>query len=86
MTSTQTIGGTYMRRDIEYLVMWDKPGTRAAPGRFYREMKMELENDMKFIQRSVYGTKTIESARRLAELAKRYGLKVMIFRAEKIGA
>jgi len=67
-----------MRRSIEYLVVWDKLGTRAAPGRFYREIK-ELE--VRFIQRSVYGARTIGSAKQLAELAKRYGLKVEVFRA-----
>jgi hypothetical protein len=67
-----------------YLVVWDKPGTRAAPGRFYREMKDEFGGDVRFIQRSVYGAKTIETARRLAELAGRYGLKVAIFRATEI--
>ena len=74
-----------MRRDIVvYLVIWDKPGTRAAPGRFYREMKRELGDEVRFIQRSVYGAKTIETARRLAESARRYGLKVAIFRATEI--
>lgn len=74
-----------MRRDIAvYLVVWDKLGTRAAPGRFYREMKTDFGDDVKFIQRSVYGLKTIATARRLAESARRYGLKVAIFRATEI--
>jgi len=76
-----------MRRDTEvYLVVWDKPGTRAAPGRFYREMKDEFEGNVKFIQRSVYAAKTLGSARELAELAKRYGLRVVVFRAVEIDA
>ncbi|GEM_PF-3616127 len=73
-----------MRRDIGYLVVWDKPGTRSAPGRFYREMKTEFGGDVRFIQRSVYGARNFGIARRLAELAKRYGLKVVIFRLLKL--
>ncbi len=74
-----------MRRDIEmYLVMWDKPGTRSAPGRFYREMKREFGGEVRFIQRSVYGARTFEIAQRLAESTKRYGLKTAIFRAVEI--
>jgi hypothetical protein len=74
-----------MRHDIAvYLAIWDKPGTRAAPGGFYREMKTELGDDVKSIQRSVYRVKTIETARRLAESARRYGLKVAIFLATEI--
>lgn len=73
---------TYMRRGIEYLVLWDKPGTRSAPGRFYREMRRELGDEMRFIQRSVYGARILESAQRLAELARYY--KVAIFRAIEI--
>lgn len=73
-----------MRRGIEYLVLWDKPGMRSAPGRFYREMRGELGDEMRFIQRSVYGAKTLESAQRLAELARHYRLKVAIFRAIEI--
>jgi len=69
-----------------YLVVWDKPGTRSAPGRFYLEMKREFRGEVRFIQRSVYGARTFEIARRLAESAKRYGLKVVIFRAVKIDA
>jgi len=61
-----------------YLVMWDKPGTRAAPGRFYHEIR-ELGGEVRFIQRSVYGVRTQKIALRLAELAGRYGLKVAIF-------
>jgi len=68
-----------------YLVVWDKPGTRSAPGRFYREMKREFGSEVRFIQRSVYGARTFEIARRLADSAKHYGLKVMIFRAVEIG-
>lgn len=71
-----------MRRNIAmYLIIWDKPGTRAAPGRFYREIKIEFGDDVKFIQRSVYGARTLKIARGLATLARRYGLKVEIFRA-----
>jgi hypothetical protein len=73
-----------MRRGIEYLVMWDKPGTRSAPGRFYRGIISEFGNEVRFIQRSVYGVKTIDCAQRLAELAKHYRLKVAIFMAEEI--
>jgi hypothetical protein len=72
-----------MRRGAGYLVVWDKPGTRAAPGRFYREMR-ELEGGLRFIQRSVYGVEDLKSARKLADLARRYGLRVLIFRAEEI--
>jgi hypothetical protein len=36
---------------------------------------------VRFVQRSVYGTRTFEIAQRLAESAKRYGLKTVIFRA-----
>ena len=68
-----------------YLVAWDKPGTRSAPGRFYRELKREFRSEVRFIQRSVYGTRTFEIARRLAGSAKRYGLKVVMFRAAEIG-
>jgi hypothetical protein len=76
-----------MRRNAEmYLVVWDKPGTRAAPGRFYCEMKMEFGGQVRFIQRSVYGARTFEIAQRLAESAKRYGLKTVIFRAAEIVA
>jgi len=75
-----------MRRNTDaYLVVWDKPGTRSAPGRFYREMKSEFEGEVRFIQRSVYGARTFEVARRLAEVAGRYGLKVVVFRATEIG-
>jgi hypothetical protein len=74
-----------MRRNAEmYLVVWDKPGTRFAPGRFYRKMKTEFGGQVRFIQRSVYGARTFEIAQMLAESAKRYGLKTAIFRAVEI--
>jgi len=74
-----------MRHDTEmYLVVWDKPGTRSAPGRFYREMKREFGSNVRFIQRSVYGARTFKAAKRLAESAKRYGLKTAIFRAAEV--
>lgn len=66
------------------MVVWDKPGTRAAPGRFYSEIKDMLGDEVRFIQRSVYGVKTIESAWRLAELARRYRFKVAVFLATEI--
>jgi len=68
------------------LVIWDKPGTRAAPGRFYGKIREELGSEVRFIQRSVYGVKTLRNARRLAELATGYGLKVAIFLAMQITA
>ena len=74
-----------MRHNTEmYLVVWDKPGTRSAPGRFYREMKREFGSEVRFIQRSVYGAKTIGSAMKLVKLARRYGLKVAVFQAVEI--
>ena len=74
-----------MRRLNEwvFLVVWDKPGTRSAPGRFYREIG-EI-GDVEFIQRSVYATRTPETAQRLAELAEGYGLKVVVFLGTEIG-
>jgi len=42
--------------------------------------------EVKLIQRSVYGVKTIESAKRLAELARRYRFKVGVFLATEIRA
>ena len=72
-----------MRRNDEvFLVAWDKPGTRSAPGRFYREIK-KLD-EVRFIQRSVYKTKTIGGAKRLVELAKRHRLNAVVFRAAEI--
>ena len=67
-----------------YLIVWDKPGTKSAPGRFYLNMKREFGSEVRFIQRSVYGAKTLRNALRLTKAAKRYGLKVVIFRAEEI--
>lgn len=60
--------------------MWDKPGTNSAPGRFYEKIRKNFEDEVKFIQLSAYGTKTFESAGKLAELAEHYGLHVLIFR------
>ncbi len=71
---------SYIRRDFEYLVMWDKPGTNSAPGRFYKKIRKKFGKEVKNIQRSVYGTKTLESAEGLAELAKKYGMDVLVFR------
>jgi hypothetical protein len=42
---------------------------------------MRFGNGVTFIQRSVYMTKTIGTAQRLAKLARRYGLEVAIFEA-----
>jgi len=72
------------RRSKAFLVAWDKPGTRSAPGRFYREMKERLGGEVEFIQRSVYGARTLESAQKLAKLAGRYRLRAVIFRAKEI--
>ena len=72
-----------MRRRVVYLVMWDKPGTKAAPGRFYRAVR-GLGEDVWFVQRSVYGARTVQNAKELAELAKRYRFKVAVFRAVEI--
>jgi hypothetical protein len=69
-----------------YLVVWDKPGTRSAPGRFYREMKREFGTQVRFIQRSVYGARNFKIAQKLSESAKRYGLKTAIFRVAEIDA
>jgi hypothetical protein len=67
------------RRTSSYLVAWDKPRRRSAPGRFYCEMKREFGDKVEFLQRSVYGTGDFEVAKRLASLARRYGLKVRVF-------
>ena len=32
----------YASQHRDILIMWDKPGTRAAPSRFYHEMKTEF--------------------------------------------
>jgi hypothetical protein len=72
-----------MRRDIGYLVIWDKPGTKAAPGRFYRAVR-GLGEDVWFVQRSVYGARTIQNAKELAELARRYRFKVVVFQAAEV--
>jgi len=69
------------RRSKAFLVAWDKPGTRSAPGRFYREMKERLGGEVEFVQRSVYGARTLESAQKLAG---RYGLRAVIFQAKEI--
>jgi len=70
---------SYIRRDFEYLVMWDKPGSNSAPGRFYDKIRKNFGDEVRFIQRSVYGTKTLKSAEGLAELAEHYGLEVLVF-------
>ncbi|MGC8816304.1 MAG: hypothetical protein ACP5PX_00575 [Candidatus Hadarchaeum sp.] len=71
-----------MRLDkIKYLVIWDKPGIRSEPGRFYRRIKTEGAT---FIQRSVYGTKTLEKALNLAVLLQRRKVNVLIFQARWI--
>lgn len=64
--------------------MWDKPGTQSAPGRFYRKLKNEFGGDVRFIQRSVYGVKTLEIAKKLAGLAEHYGFKVNLFSVVEI--
>ncbi|KXA89664.1 hypothetical protein AKJ37_06105 [candidate division MSBL1 archaeon SCGC-AAA259I09] len=60
--------------------MWDKPGTNSAPGRFYNKIRKEFGDEVRFIQQSVYGTETFETAESLTELAKNYGLNVLVFR------
>ncbi|KXA90763.1 hypothetical protein AKJ57_03855 [candidate division MSBL1 archaeon SCGC-AAA259A05] len=63
------------------MVMWDKLGTNSAPGRFYNKIRKKFGDEVvRFIQRSVYGTETFESAESLAELAKHQGLNVLVFR------
>ncbi|KXA91684.1 hypothetical protein AKJ57_00305 [candidate division MSBL1 archaeon SCGC-AAA259A05] len=63
---------SYIRCDFEYLVMGDKPGTNSAPGRFYNKIRKKFGDEVRFIQHSVYGTETFESAKSLAELAKHH--------------
>lgn len=75
---------SYIRRKPEYLIMWDKPGTNSAPGRFYNQIRKKFGDEVRFIQRSVYGTDTLENAKNLAELAKNYGLNVLVFRVVEV--
>lgn len=76
-----------MRRNAEmYLVVWGKPRTRSAPGRFYREMKLEFGSGVRFIQRSAYGTRAFKITQRLAESTRCYGLKVVVSQAVEIDA
>ncbi|KXB07137.1 hypothetical protein AKJ51_01950 [candidate division MSBL1 archaeon SCGC-AAA382A20] len=60
--------------------MWDKPGTNSAPGGFYNKIREKFGDEVRFIQRSVYGTGTFITAESLAELAKNCGLNVLVFR------
>lgn len=75
---------SYIRPDFQYLVMWDKPGSNSAPGRFYDKIRENFGDDVRFIQRSVYGVKTLESAEGLVELAEHYGLEVLVFRVVEV--
>jgi hypothetical protein len=47
-------------------------------------VKRELGAEVEFIQRSVYGTRRFEVAKRLADLARHYGLRVTVFQATEI--
>lgn len=70
---------SYIRRDIEFLIVWDKPGTNSAPDRFYNKIREKFGDEVKFIQNSVYGTQTAENAKELGELAEKYGFNVLVF-------
>ncbi len=64
--------------------MWDKSGTNSAPGRFYNKIRKKFGDEVRFIQRSVYGTDKLENAKKLAELAKHYGFDVLVFRVFEV--
>lgn len=65
-----------------YLIIMDKPGSKSSRT-FYRKIDgLIAQGVLQRVQRSNYATSDPRVAREVSKLAKRYGCKVEVFRAE----
>lgn len=65
-----------------YLIIIDKPGNK-SPRTFYRKIDgLITQGVLQRVQRSNYTTSDPRVAKEVSKLAKRYGCKVEVFRAE----